>query len=71
MKIRIGTRKSRLALIQTDLFASAVHKFFPDIEIEIVNISTRGDEIIDRHLEKIQWSSILAERQKSAYQPEI
>lgn len=53
MKIRIGTRKSRLALIQTNMFISAVNKVFPDIDTEIVDIVTKGDEITDIPLDKI------------------
>lgn len=48
--IKIGTRKSRLALIQTDLVKRAIVQKFPDIEVEIVEISTKGDEQLDRSL---------------------
>ena len=66
MKIRIGTRKSRLALIQTDMFIAAVKKEFPGIETEIVNISTKGDEIIDRPLEKIGGKGVFTDAIESA-----
>ena len=42
MKIRIGTRKSRLALIQTDLVRQSIEAAFPEAEIEIVEMSTKG-----------------------------
>lgn len=48
--IKIGTRKSQLALIQTDLVKKAILQKFPDIEVEIVKISTKGDEQLDRSL---------------------
>lgn len=48
MKLRIGTRKSKLAMVQTYLVREAVLGCFPDVEIELVPISTKGD----RHLEQ-------------------
>lgn len=50
MKIRIGTRKSKLALIQTDLVRKKIEQHFPEAEIEIVEMSTKGDELLDRSL---------------------
>lgn len=48
--IKIGTRKSKLALIQTDLVRKAILQKFPNIKVEIVEISTKGDEQLDRSL---------------------
>ncbi|MEG0806678.1 MAG: hydroxymethylbilane synthase, partial [Lachnospiraceae bacterium] len=48
--IRIGTRKSSLAMVQTNLVAEAIRTQNPDIRIEIVPMSTKGDEILDRPL---------------------
>lgn len=50
MKLRIGTRKSKLAMIQTEIVRDAVLKKFPDTEIELVPMSTKGDLILDRSL---------------------
>ena len=50
MKIRIGTRKSRLALIQTDIVKNRILAAVPGIEIEIIPMSTMGDRILDRSL---------------------
>ena len=49
-KIRIGTRGSKLALIQTDLVIEALEKVYPECEYEKVVLSTRGDRITDRPL---------------------
>lgn len=49
-KIRIGTRGSRLALIQTDLFIQEVKKNYPQIICEKVIIKTKGDEILHQPL---------------------
>ena len=48
--IRIGTRKSKLALIQTDIVKDKIKKAFPEIEVEIVKIDTKGDQILDKSL---------------------
>lgn len=48
--IRIGTRKSVLALIQTDLVKEKIERAFPEIAVEIVKIDTKGDQILDRSL---------------------
>lgn len=53
MKIRIGTRRSKLALIQSELAAKAITAAFPDIETELVHIATKGDIVLDKPLEKI------------------
>lgn len=49
-KIRLGTRKSRLALIQTELVAAAFREVCPKLEIEIVPLTTKGDRILDKSL---------------------
>lgn len=48
--IKIGTRKSKLALIQTDIVKGKIKKAFPEIEVEIVKIDTKGDQILDKSL---------------------
>ena len=53
MKIRIGTRKSKLALWQTEFVANKIKKLFPNVEIEIIKITTKGDKILDVPLAKV------------------
>ena len=48
--IKIGTRKSKLALIQTDIVKDKIKKAFPQVEVEIVKIDTKGDQILDKSL---------------------
>ncbi len=42
-KIRIGTRKSRLALLQTQMVCEALQQTDRDVKVEIVPMSTKGD----------------------------
>lgn len=53
MKIRIGTRKSALALAQTEMVANLIKEKVPDVEIEIVHITTTGDKILDKPLAEL------------------
>lgn len=48
--LRIGTRKSRLAMVQTEIVREEILAHFPFLEIEIVPMSTKGDKILDRSL---------------------
>lgn len=52
-KIRIGTRGSELALWQTNFVKDLLQKFYPELEIEIQIIKTKGDKILDVPLAKI------------------
>ena len=53
MKLRIGSRASRLAVIQTELVMDALRAVRPDLELELVTMTTTGDRILDRTLEQI------------------
>lgn len=52
-KIVIGSRDSKLAMVQTDWVAAELKKFYPELEIEIIKIKTQGDIILDVALSKI------------------
>lgn len=41
--IKIGTRGSKLAMIQTNMVADSLRKMHPDIHVEVVEILTSGD----------------------------
>lgn len=49
-KIRIGTRKSKLAMVQTELVVEEYKKVWHDFHYEIVPMSTEGDEQLNRSL---------------------
>jgi hydroxymethylbilane synthase len=49
----IGTRGSKLALVQTELVRAALLSAHPEITVEIERITTRGDVILDRPLSAI------------------
>jgi hydroxymethylbilane synthase len=51
--IRIGSRKSQLALVQTHWVRDCLQKAFPDRTFEVHTMSTQGDKILDVALAKI------------------
>ena len=51
--IRIGSRKSQLALVQTYWVKEELEKHFPKIKFEVETMSTQGDKILDVALAKI------------------
>jgi hydroxymethylbilane synthase len=53
VKVRIGTRGSKLALWQTEFVRRKLSDVFPDVEFEVKVIKTRGDKILDSPLSKI------------------
>lgn len=48
--IRIGTRKSKLAMVQTNMIISMLSELAPNTKFEIIPISTIGDENLDKPL---------------------
>lgn len=51
--IRIGSRESRLAVIQAELVKNVIEKYNPEIKVELVTMKTTGDKILDKSLELI------------------
>ncbi len=52
-KIIIGSRESRLAVIQSEIVIQAIREYDPEMEIELITMKTTGDKILDRTLDKI------------------
>lgn len=52
-KVRIGTRKSRLAVIQAEIVAGYIRQSSVGVETELVPMKTAGDRILDRRLDQI------------------
>jgi len=68
MKIRIATRKSALALWQAEHVA-ALLTALPEVDaVELLPLSTRGDEILDRSLQKIGGKGLFIKELEVAMQ---
>lgn len=66
MKIKIGTRKSKLAMAQTNMVIRALQTEFPEIQTEIVPIVTTGDKILDKPLIQIGGKGVFVSEIESA-----
>lgn len=52
-QIRIGSRESRLAVIQSEMVIEEIRRCDPEMNIELITMKTTGDKILDRTLDKI------------------
>ncbi len=52
-RIRIATRESPLALWQAEHVKSRLLAYYPDLQVELIGMTTRGDIILDTPLAKI------------------
>jgi hydroxymethylbilane synthase len=66
--LRIATRKSPLALWQTEHVAARLRAAHPDLAIELVPLSTRGDEVLDRSLSAIGGKGLFLKELEEAMQ---
>ena len=64
--IRIATRKSALALWQANFVRSQLLMHHPELMIELVPMTTKGDEIIDRSLSKIGGKGLFVKELENA-----
>jgi hydroxymethylbilane synthase len=53
MILRIGTRGSKLALVQSEWVRKEVQSRHPEVRVELVKIKTKGDKIVDAPLSKV------------------
>ena len=52
-RLRIATRESRLALRQTEMVAASLRERHAGLDVEIIGMTTRGDQVLDRPLAQI------------------
>ena len=66
--LRIATRKSPLALWQTEHVADRLRAAHPGLVVELVPMSTRGDEVLDRSLAAIGGKGLFLKELELAMQ---
>ena len=66
--LRIATRKSPLALWQTEHVAARLRDAHPGLDVELVPMSTRGDEVLDRSLSAIGGKGLFLKELEVAMQ---
>jgi len=64
--LRIATRQSRLALWQAEHVAQRLSEAHPGLVTELVPMSTRGDEILDRSLAKVGGKGLFIKELENA-----
>ena len=52
-KVVIGSRESKLAVVQSEMVRDYIRENNADIQVEILTMKTTGDKILDRTLDKI------------------
>jgi len=66
--LRIATRKSPLALWQSEHVAAALRAVHPGLDVTLVPMSTRGDEVLDRSLAAIGGKGLFLKELELAMQ---
>jgi len=56
--LKIATRKSPLALWQAEFVRSQLQIYYPELDIELVKMSTQGDQMLNSPLSKIGGKSL-------------
>ncbi|GAB1255658.1 hydroxymethylbilane synthase [Aurantivibrio plasticivorans] len=64
--IRIATRKSALALWQAEFVKAELLKHHPDVAVELVPMSSRGDEVLDVSLSKVGGKGLFVKELEKA-----
>lgn len=64
--LRIGSRKSKLALYQTQLVADRIRVNYPEYEISIIPMNTGGDENLDKSLLEIGGKGVFTKELEDA-----
>ena len=65
-KLIIATRKSKLALWQSEHIKAELEKAFPEMEVELSEMSTKGDKILDTPLAKIGGKGLFTKELEDA-----
>lgn len=64
--IRVGTRESKLARLQTDVVIETLKKNFPDANFEVHPITTGGDKILDRPIVELGGRGVFVKELEEA-----
>lgn len=64
--IRIGTRESTLARLQTDIVAARLKAASPSLTIKIMPVTTRGDRVLDRPIAELGGRGVFVKELEEA-----
>ena len=64
--IRVGTRESKLARLQTDVVIDTLKKNYPDTTFEVFPITTGGDKVLDRPIVELGGRGVFVKELEEA-----
>lgn len=64
--VKIATRKSKLAMWQAEHIQAILQRLYPELTVELVPMSTRGDVILDTPLAKIGGKGLFVKELEAA-----
>ncbi|MRR09974.1 hydroxymethylbilane synthase, partial [bacterium] len=65
-RIVIATRESRLALWQAEHVQDRLRRLYPGCQVELLGMTTRGDQILDRPLSKVGGKGLFVKELETA-----
>jgi len=65
-RIVIASRRSRLAMWQSEHVAGELRRLYPHCEVSILGITTRGDQIVDRPLAQVGGKGLFVKELEAA-----
>ncbi|NLD46626.1 MAG: hydroxymethylbilane synthase, partial [Clostridiaceae bacterium] len=66
--VRVGSRDSKLAVIQAQMVIDAIKNFDSSIKTELVTMKTTGDKILDKTLDTIGGKGLFVKELDEALQ---
>ncbi len=66
MTLKIGTRRSKLALWQANHVKSVLETAWPDLQCELVEFVTKGDKVLDKPLPEIGGKGLFTQELEAA-----
>ena len=64
--IRIASRESRLAMVQSEWTAATLRALYPSANVEIIGMTTKGDQILDKPLAQIGGKGLFIKELETA-----
>jgi len=65
-RLVIASRESRLAMWQAEHVRDCLKKLYPDCDVQILGMTTRGDQILDRALSKVGGKGLFVKELEAA-----
>ena len=61
-RIRVGSRDSALAVVQSKMAIAAMQNVCPETGFELITMKTTGDKVLDRPLDAVGGRGIVCKR---------